>query len=215
MKQIVVAVLLLMLINASIFSQNGVIREFTGDVELKHAGQSVFVPASAGAAVMSNTIISTSFRSTAIIAIGSSVITVRPLTRLTLAEIQSMEESENVNINLQAGSVRVEVNPPSGTRANFSVQTPSSTASVRGTSFEIDTDNIIVSEGRVMFSGTGNLAVIVDGGNSTHSNINGVPVDPVEVAESNLAPQLPVGAASRQIKRQNIPEITFTAGPEW
>jgi len=195
MKKIVIAVLMAVIAVTGVFGQNGVIREFTGDVELKHAGSSVFVPAAAGANVASNTIVSTGFRSSAVIVIGSSVITVTPLTRLTLAEIQRAGNSESVNVNLQAGRVRVEVSPPAGTRANFTVQSPSTTASVRGTTFEMDTDNINVDEGRVMVNGTGGVAVMVDGGNSTQSNPSGVPASPVDVAASNLAPPAPVGAA--------------------
>lgn len=195
MKKITLAALLAVVLAAGVFGQNGVIREFSGDVELKHAGSAIFVPAAAGATVTSNTIISTGFRSSAVIVIGSSVITVNPLTRLTLAEIQRAGNSENINVNLQAGRVRVEVNPPAGSRANFTVQTPSATASVRGTTFEMDNDNLVVDEGRVIINGTGGVAVMVDGGNSTFSNASGVPANPAEVAASNLAPQAPVGAA--------------------
>ena len=195
MKKIVIMVLIAINAIAGVFGQNGIIREFTGDVELKHAGSSVFVPAAAGAAVAPNTVVSTGFRSSAVIVIGSSVITVNPLTRLTLAEIYRTGSAENINVNLQAGRVRVEVNPPAGSRANFTVQSPSVTASVRGTTFEMDADNINVNEGRVMVNGTGSVSVMVDGGNSTQSNASGVPANPVDVAASNLAPPAPVGAA--------------------
>ncbi|MCL2806519.1 MAG: FecR family protein [Treponema sp.] len=195
MKKIILSILLSVISAAFVFSQNGIIREFSGDVELKHAGSSVFIPASAGAVVASNTIISTGFRSSAVIALGGSVITVRPLTRLTLAEIQSSENSQDINVNLQAGRVRVEVNPPAGTRSNFTLQTPSTTASVRGTAFDMDTDNINVNKGRVMFKGTGDIAVMVNGGYSSHSNPSGVPANPADVASSNLAPSAPVGAS--------------------
>ena len=194
--RMILTVLMTVFIVTGVFSQSGVIREFTGDVELKRSGSAVFVPAAVGAVVSPNTIISTGFRSTAVVVIGSSVITVSPLTRLTLAEIQSASNTENVNVNLQAGRVRVEVNPPAGSKANFTVQSPSATASVRGTTFEMDTNNIIVDEGRVMLNGTGGLAVIVDGGNSTQSTPSGVPANPVDVAAGNLAPSVPVSVSA-------------------
>jgi len=193
MRKIVIAIFLTAVITAGISAQNGIIREFTGDVELKHAGSAVFVPASAGASITTNTIISTGFRSTAVIEVGSSVISVSPLTRLTLAEIQSSENSENVNVDLAAGRVRVDVKPPAGTRANFTVQSPSATASVRGTSFEMDTQNLVVNEGRVILNGTAGLGVMVNKGNATYSGASGLPANPIEVAASALAPLSPIG----------------------
>jgi hypothetical protein len=176
------------------FCQNGVIRELTGDVELKRSGSSAFVSASAGDAVSSNTVVSTGFRSTAIIAIGSSLITVRPLTRLTLAEIQSAENTENVNVSLQAGRVRVEVKPPAGTRTNLNVQSPSATASVRGTTFEMDTQNLNGIEGKVLLSGASGAGVLVTGGNSSSSNSDGTVSNPAINAEQSAQVQQPVGA---------------------
>jgi hypothetical protein len=183
-------------ITASVFCQNGVIRELTGDVELKHAGASAFVRANAGETVAPSTIVSTGFRSTAIIVIGNSVITVQPLTRLSLAEIQTAGNAETVSLDLQAGRVRVDVNPPAGMQANFSVQTPSATASVRGTSFEMDAETLTVHTGRVIYTGTTGTAAIVTGGNSGAVNIDGTPANPAEIAEASIAPPPPVGASS-------------------
>ena len=191
----VFAFFLTVLIIQGAFSQNGVIRELTGTVEIQQAGSAAFVAASTGTSVSPNTVISTGFRSTAIIEVGSSVVTVRPLTRLTFAEIRTMNNDENVSMNLQTGRVRVDVNPPAGTRTNFNVSSPSATASVRGTSFEFDTVNITVDEGRVVFSGTsGGPAVLVTAGNTTFSDSYGKPADPVEVAISSMAPIAPIGA---------------------
>jgi len=199
MKKIIFTVIFITLIVYGAFCQNGVIRELTGEVELKRAGSSAFVPASAGDAVSSNTIVSTGFRSTAIIAIGSSVITVRPLTRLTLAEIQSMENTENVNVNLQSGRVRVEVKPPAGTKTNLNVQSPSATASVRGTTFEMDTRNLNGIEGKVMLSGVSGAGVMVTGGNSSSANIDGTVSNPAANAEQSVQVQPPVGADNESL----------------
>jgi hypothetical protein len=125
------------------YSQTGVIREMTGEVELKHAGASAFVPAQVGSEISRDTIVSTGFRSTAIIAAGSAVITVRPLTRLSFAEISSSADTENLNVNLQAGRVRVDVKPPAGTRASATFRGPTATASVRGTSFEMTRTTLV------------------------------------------------------------------------
>ncbi|MCL2442376.1 MAG: FecR family protein [Treponema sp.] len=202
MKKIIITIFLVTAVVSGLFCQNGIIRELTGEVEIKRAGSSVFVRASAGDTVASNTIISTGFRSTAVIAIGSSLVTVRPLTRLTLAEIQSIESTENVNLSLQTGRVRVDVNPPAGSRTNLTIQSPSVTASVRGTSFDMDNDSLSVNEGTVILTGTAGPPVMVTGGNSSFSNADGTSADPAEVAASSLAPSSPVGAPPPEVVTQ-------------
>jgi len=200
MKRIIFTAIFVALTVSGTFCQNGVIRELTGEVELKKSGSNSFVPASAGDAVAANTIVSTGFRSTAVIAVGSSVITVRPLTRLTLAEIQSAENAEKVNVNLQAGRVRVEVKPPAGTKTNLNVQSPSATASVRGTAFEMDTKNLNGIEGKVMLTGNFGAPVMVTGGNSSSSNIDGTVSAPAVNAERSIQIQQPVGANENSLK---------------
>jgi len=80
-------VLMFILIGVSVFAQSGMIRELNGTVELKASGSSSFVIAKAGDQVSEDTVISTAFKSSALVAVGSALITVRPLTRLTLTEI--------------------------------------------------------------------------------------------------------------------------------
>ena len=133
-------------------NSTAVIRDLTGVVEIKPAGSSVWTPAKAGDIIEKQTIVTTGFRSSAVLIVGSSTLTVRPLTRLSLEELITLNQSETVNINLNTGRVRVEVKPPAGTRANFTVQSPASTASVRGTEFEMDTVSIQVIEGDVSYA---------------------------------------------------------------
>ena len=196
MKKIIIALLLTVIFSTVVFAQNGVIREITGEVELKRSGSSAFVRASAGDSVDLNTIISTGFRSTAVVAIGSSTITVRPLTRLSLREIQSTGNTETVNVSMQTGRVRVDVQPPAGTRANFTVQSPSATASVRGTSFDFDTVNLSVHEGKVVFGGNSGPATTVNSGFNTFVGTDGTAENPVEVTTAATIPSAPVGATA-------------------
>jgi hypothetical protein len=164
MKKALVFMVLLLAIVYGISAQAGTIKELTGEVELKAAGKSAFTTARAGDKVARDTIISTGFKSTAVIEVGSSVITVRPLTRLSLAEIQSSAGTDTLNVSLQTGRVRVDVKPPAGTKANTTVQGPSATASVRGTSFDFDTVKLTVNEGRVAFRGASGPATMVNAG---------------------------------------------------
>jgi len=195
MRKIFLVVFMLSAIVCAVFAQNGAIRELTGDVELKPTGAQSFTAAKAGDTVAHDTVVSTGFKSTAVITVGSSTITVRPLTRLSLAEIQSASGTENTNVNLQTGRVKVDVKPPAGTRANMTIKGPSATASVRGTSFEFDTVNLTVLEGKVAFSSASSgVATMVRGGESSFVGADGNPANPADVASASLMPPTPVGS---------------------
>ena len=115
------------------------------------------------------------------------------MTRLSLTEIIAQENSETINVNLQAGRIRVDVKPPAGTRSYATIQGPMSAASVRGTVFEMDTVNIVVNEGTVEFSGSSGVSVLVDSGGFTFINDQtGRAAPPLEIAISELKPDLPV-----------------------
>jgi hypothetical protein len=148
-----IAFLFLIMMCNSVYGQSALIRELAGNVELRFAGAIDFVPARVGETVAENTVISTSFRSMALLEIGNKLIHVRPLTRLTLTEISAAHGMETLYIHLQAGRVRVDLNHPPGTRASMQVQSSIANASVRGTSFEFDTRNLSVDDGVVYFKG--------------------------------------------------------------
>jgi len=171
---------------------SGVISECTGTVELKRAGAAAFIAAKNGDEVAQDTIVSTGFRSTAVIKVGSSTIAVRPLTRLSLAEIASESDSESLKVDLQAGRVRVDVKPPAGTKTSAVVQSPRATASVRGTEFEFDTVNLRVYEGTVMLEGDDSMAIPVSVGATSFVNQGGA-VDPMMLRRQSLTPPAPVG----------------------
>lgn len=194
MKRIIFVCLLAFAFVLTVHSQAGKIREITGEVQLKPAGSSVFIPAAPGAAVAQDTIVSTGIRSTAIIDVGSSSVVVRPLTRLSLSEISGSSGNENLNISLQSGRIRVDVKPPSGTKANATVTSPTATASVRGTSFDMDYRNLDVFDGKVFWVGQNKLGVTVRSGNRNKIKIDGYPQYPVELVEAGLAPHRPRGA---------------------
>jgi len=176
-----------------LFAQNGTIRDISGIVELKAAGASEYVTARSGDLVRQDTIISTGFKSTALVEVGSAVISVRPLTRLSLTEIRASSGIETINVNLQAGRVRVDVNPPAGTKASMSVVSPSATASVRGTSFEFDTRNLSVHSGTVSFQGNRGRTMMVNAGSVSKVESDGKAADPIETKSAGLLPPAPVG----------------------
>ena len=196
MKKTVLAFLLIFTA-LSVFAQNGVLREISGTVELKAAGGAGFVPATIGDEVTQQTVISTGFKSTALVAVGSALIAVRPLTRLTLTEISAAAGTETLNVNLSAGRVRVDVNPPAGTRASMSVSSPSATASVRGTGWEQNTLGITTYNGIVEYQTNNGMYShrIPEGFSSSVTSNNNVS-DPLAMFTRNLAPRGPAGSGS-------------------
>ena len=155
MKRMLLSIILALGTLGYVSALNGIIRELSGDVTFKAPGASDFVPAYIGRTLTRDTIVNTGFRSMAIIEVGSATLTVRPLSRISLMQAHEAAGTETVTAGLQAGRVRVDVRPPAGAAANFTIHGPSATASVRGTSFEFDQRSVRVMEGSVrFFSGT-------------------------------------------------------------
>jgi hypothetical protein len=195
MKKNALAILIL-LCAAQVFAQTGVIKDMTGTVELKRAGQADFVPAKAGDTIEKDTVVSTGFKSIALVSVGNTVLTVRALTVLPLAEISASAGTETLNVSLQTGRVRADVNPPAGTKASITVHSPSATASVRGTSFEFDTQSLRVLEGTVAFSGNRGAVMSVGAGFTSEVGDKGRAADPIEKYIEKLLPPPVAGSGS-------------------
>jgi hypothetical protein len=172
----------------NVFAQEGqaVILEARGTVEIQDGGSAEWRVGAPGDAVGKNAVISTGFRSTALIALGDSRISVRPLTRLTLEELVRRDTAEEVSLHLRTGRVRAEVKPPVGGRTDFTVRSPIATASVRGTSFEFDTRHLYVNEGRVLLEGGNGQMVYVDEGQRSYVDESEQRVMPPFEAEAAL-----------------------------
>ncbi|MDR2020368.1 MAG: FecR domain-containing protein [Treponema sp.] len=176
------------------FAEKALIRDIRGTVEIKSPGNTAWEPAVAGQELEQKTIVSTGFKSTAIISLGASSIMVRPLTRLTVEEIVRSQEADQVSLFLQTGRVRASVNPPTGGRVNFTVRSPTVTASVRGTVFDFDTINLRVGAGNVYFIGAGGTAMQVTEGRTAHAGAAaGQTALPTETGTGGLMPPAPVG----------------------
>jgi len=165
------------------FAQNGVIKQLSGQVEIKRAGETAYVPARAGDQVSENTVVSTGFRSHAVIEVGGTTIQVRPVTRLTLTEIRALDTEESLQVHLRAGSIQVDVNPPAGSRSNTTIQSPNASASVRGTSFYFDTRNLRVTQGTVLFNGNRGYTIQVNAGSGTAVGWNGTASAPQNISD--------------------------------
>jgi len=167
------------------------IREMTGTVELKAPGSEKWVTAKQGDRIQEATIISTGFKSTAMLSIGNSTLLVRALTRMSLEALMNQDKTDTIDIGLTTGRVRVDVKPPAGTKTDFSIKSPTATASVRGTVFELGTGELRVIEGKVGFQPAGDLAqhpVMVEAGQQAWVDPDtGQIVTPMDAAEASLA----------------------------
>jgi hypothetical protein len=177
---------------SALYAQEAFIRNCAGTVELRAPGETEWTPARPGQELSLNTMISTGFKSTAILTIGNSTLIVRPLTRLTLEELRTLEANEPTLLHLQTGRVRAEVKAPSGGKVDFTIRNPSATASVRGTAFDFDGVNLIVTEGKVHVTGSDRSSVYVGAGHGTVSNPEtGRTINAAETARAELTPALP------------------------
>jgi hypothetical protein len=175
-------------------AQTAVIRELTGIVEIKEPGALEWKTAGTGQTLDRTALLSTGFNSTALIGIGNSTLMVRPLTRLSLEEIAAAQGRERITVNLRAGRVRAEVKPPTGGTVNFSVRSPTATASVRGTVFEFDGTRLNVEEGRVHLGGQTVTGAYIGAGHSTAADPEtGRTALAAERVKEEMSPALPSG----------------------
>jgi hypothetical protein len=191
MKKALIALVITAVWAQSVQAQNhrALIRELRGTVETKAPDSSEWQAAAVGQELEQETLVSTGFKSEAVLELGNSTLRVRSLTRLTLAEIVAAEDADRIDIQLRAGRIRVNVKPPVGGTVEFTVQSPSATASVRGTGFDFDTVNLRVDEGTVAFSGADNTAVYVAAGQSVSPDpATGRAAAPVETTAAQLPP---------------------------
>ncbi|MCL1837408.1 MAG: FecR family protein [Treponema sp.] len=172
--------------------------ETNGAVEIKEAGSAEWTTAVPGSVVNSNTTISTGIKSSAVLSLGSSRLTVSQLTMLTLEQLVQRDNSEDIGLYLRTGRVKADVNPPTGLEADFSLRSPTTTASVRGTSFEFDGRHLWVESGRVSLSANNGQKVFVRAGQHSY------------VDENHQMRIVPPFEAESELLRPDIPEIANT-----
>ena len=98
-----------------------------------------------GLKIAEGTVISTGFKSQAVLKIGQSKITVQPLSRLTVQELSERPERDDSKVYLDAGSIKADVKAAENKRVGFTVKSPVATASVRGTAGTIDAFGMLES----------------------------------------------------------------------
>ena len=162
-------------------SERAVFKSIKGKVEVKIGGN--WTPAVKGMDIKPGTVISTGFKSTAVIDTGSSEIFVKQLTRMSLEELSKSGNTVKTNLNLRLGRVKANVKTSKGLKHNFTLKTPVSTAAVRGTVFESGIRTLDVESGSIRYSNKIGQQVTVLGGTSSQMGLTGfsAPSDMVDV----------------------------------
>jgi len=212
-------------------AEAAVFREVKGKVEYQLEGED-WMPAKVGVVLPKGAVVSTGFKSTAAIEALGSVIMIKPLTRMVLDELVRNSSGTKTGLTLLSGKVKTEVKPSSATSATvFDVKSPTATASVRGTGFEFDGENILVNHGNVEFANTWGISRSVQGGEFSSAGGKGagvsppIPVKPAAkplitaeggAEETNAMFSEPeaVGAPGEEAESEDTPKDTPAVEPE-
>jgi len=171
-----------------VFGQNATVTQITGKVQLLSPGGQ-WVDAARGSVVTPGTVVSTGFSSTAVLDLGTSQLQVRQLTRMKLEELVRSQGTVTTSLFLTVGAVHANVANNLGVTQKFTIQSPISTAAVRGTIFDFDGFTVTVDRGVVHFSNIDNLGREVAANQSSSLDGPYVPgsAEEFQMANSNVS----------------------------
>ena len=158
-----------------------------GKVEVERKGK--WVALSANDTVSEGEVISTGFKSKAVLRYQGSVLQMGALTRVTLEKLAAGEKNDTVAVYLNTGAVKSTVQRTENRRVNYTVRNPVAVASVRGTEFDFSGDgSITCTEGAVVTYGSRsyNAAAAVEAPAEGKSN--------AATPATDIAPTAPAGA---------------------
>ncbi|UTC63502.1 FecR domain-containing protein [Treponema sp. OMZ 787] len=203
MKKIFIIISLICL-SLSLTAMNGEVIAVKGKAEIKKGGH--WLPAKAGNKIEAGSMISTGFKSELTLKIDGSVITVRPMTRLTIEEITQKNEAVSSEVYLNVGSVKADIKPASTKKVEFKVKTPVATASVRGTSGEIGSDGLLIgTSGSWSYVNNNGIETRVNIGDSVIINDSGMVTPAQNIKANEVLPQTVKTLAEAEA---NSPTIT-------
>lgn len=185
MKKIIPAFIAAVLVLAAVSAfgqENAVVRQVTGKVEMQ-AASGAWRPVKEGDRIPLGAVISTSFRSEAVLDIGTASVVVKQLTRIRLDELARRDDVLETKLHLRVGRVRAEIKSEEGLRNDFQLRSPVSTAAVRGTEFDFDGVNLKVLAGFMALANAYNQTTQVAAGEITSTDGFTVPPAGVEALE--------------------------------
>jgi len=141
--------IIFLVISTLAFSETAVLKNISGKVEVLRDGSTTWQKAKEGMVIELSDSISTGFGASATLDLGTSKVALKPLSRMTVDMVLETKTKVSTSLYLQVGAVKAEVDSKRGIEQSFQVQSPFSTASVRGTVFEFDGKRLDVKEGTV------------------------------------------------------------------
>jgi hypothetical protein len=185
MKRVSLIVLLAFVLGLPLYSLvDAVVVEVSGKVEVKPPGEA-WLTAAAGMTIEPGAVISTGFRSQALLEVGESTLQVKQLTRMQLEELVQREGLQTTQLFLRVGKIRADVKTAEGLRHDFQLRSPVSTAAVRGTIFEYDGIRLNVERGLVFLANTLNHGHSVSGNEEGEARGFDKPKKSSEIKKSN------------------------------
>ena len=139
-KGLLIAALLLVS-SASLFAADATVTFVSGKVEVLRNEK--WVPLQKGDTVAKSEMVSTGFQSEAKLKILDSVMYLGPVTRITIEELSSSGNKDNVNVYLKTGTARSQVKHVDNKRVDYKVHTAIAVASCRGTDWTMDDSNAV------------------------------------------------------------------------
>lgn len=122
--------------SALAFAETAKVISVTGKVEVNR--KDAWVPLAKDAVLNEGEVISTGFKSEALIQYKESVMKLGALTRITLEQLAASDTKDDVSVYLNTGTIRSTVNHAENRRINYTVRNPIAVASVRGTIVGMD-----------------------------------------------------------------------------
>lgn len=141
MKKIV-SLLITLFLAASLFAAEATVTYVSGKVEVQRGNK--WVPLQKGDTLAKSDMVSTGFQSEAKIKLYESVLYLGPVTRVSLEELSSSGNQDNVSVYLKTGSARSQVKHVDEKRVKYQVHTAIAVASCRGTDWILDDSNKVV-----------------------------------------------------------------------
>lgn len=141
-----VFILILLLAAVSAFALNAKVLDVVGKVEIQLADGN-WEAIAPGTVLGPGTVLSTGFKSEAVISIDETTINVKALTRLTIEKLYEQEGNKASSFYLDAGALSADVKSAEDKKVSFKVKTPAVTASVRGTAGDLTVNSLVGTSG--------------------------------------------------------------------
>lgn len=130
---VVLSAILAMLMGTSAFAAEFSAKVVSAEGKVERLENNTWVPIKVGDVIKKGTVVQTGFKSTMVLAVHESMVTVSPLSRMTVEQFTEQEEKDSTSLFVSTGTVTSDVRKRENRKVGFVVRSPVATASVRGT----------------------------------------------------------------------------------